>query len=85
MQLKQRLKRMEAGFDENNSIFCGCFDEFVNQMIKGIYNKMPYETDTSALPKDWCDKCGLPVDSSRIEGIYSSIALIYGKGVEMSG
>jgi hypothetical protein len=79
MQLNQRLKRVEADFAENNLLFCGCFDGFVNQMIDGIYNETSYETDVSTLPKGFCEKCRKPVDSERMENLNQQIDLIYGE------
>ncbi len=83
MQLNQRLKRIEAGFAETTSPFCGCFDEFVNQMIDGIYDGTAYETDISSLPKGFCEKCRKPVDSERIENMNWQIDLIYGEAVPL--
>lgn len=79
MQLKQRLKRIEAGFDGNESNFCRCFDEFVTQMIDGIYNETAYESDIKNLPKNWCERCGLPINTDLIQEIDKSVSLIYGE------
>lgn len=78
MNLKQRLKRLESGFG-NNKQYCECFDDFTNQMIEGIYDGEPYENNIESLPKDWCNKCDLPVDFERIQSIKTSIELIYGE------
>ena len=75
--LNQRLKRIESDFVENNSRFCSCFDDFMNQMVDGIYNETHYETDDSSLPKGFCEKCRKPVDSERIENLNRQIELVY--------
>ncbi len=77
MQLNKRLERLEGG--ENTSPFCGCFDDFVNQMIDGIYNETSYKTDDSTLPQGFCERCGKRVDTERIENINEQIDLIYGE------
>ncbi len=82
-RLNKRLEVIEGG--ENDGNYCGCFDDFVNQMIDGIYDGKPYDNDESKLPVGFCQKCGKRVDSERIESLHRQIDLIYGEGVEMSG
>lgn len=77
MNLKQRLNRMESEI-ENDSPYCKCFDNFVSQMIDGIYEGTAYKTDMSDLPKVWCDKCQKPVNQDKIRAIDEGIELAYG-------
>ncbi len=70
------LKRIEKRFIENDSQFCGCFDDFVNQMIDGVYNGVPYETDDSGLPKGFCEKCQKPCDVEMLENFTCRMDLI---------
>lgn len=77
MRLNHRVKRIESEISINDSEFCRCFDEFLNQMIDGIYDRKSYETDFSTLPKDFCEKCRKPVDSERIENLNRQIEIIF--------
>ncbi len=76
---KNLLKKIQADIGESAGSYCGCYDDFVSQMIDGIYNETPYETDDSSLPKGFCEKCRKPVGSERIEKINQQIDLIYGE------
>jgi hypothetical protein len=80
--LNGRIKKIEAGFAENNLRFCSCFDAFMSQMIDGIYDEKPYDNDESKLPVGFCQMCGKRVDSERIENLNQQIDLIYGEMFE---
>lgn len=76
-----RLKKIEKKFRENDSNFCICHSERVNELIDSIYaGNSANEIDFASLPENWCDKCGLPVNTELIKEIDLSIALIYGDG-----
>jgi hypothetical protein len=74
--LNSRIKKIEAGFSENNLRFCGCYDAFMNQKIDGIYNETSYETDDSSLPKGFCEKCQKPVNTEFIDSFYANLAVV---------
>jgi hypothetical protein len=76
MNLNGKVKRIESRVMENGLQFCGCFNDFVNQMIDGVYNGVPYETDASGLPKGFCEKCQKPCDVEMIENFNRQLEMI---------
>jgi hypothetical protein len=73
---KNFLKKIQGILGESAGNYCGCFNDFVNQVIDGIYDKKPYDNDESKLPKKFCNKCRKPVNTEFIESFYENLDLI---------
>jgi hypothetical protein len=78
--MKSRLKKTQKTakkLGESDSRFCICFDRLVSRAINLVYaGKSTDEIDFSALPKDFCRECDLPVNVEKIQSINQQIDLI---------
>jgi hypothetical protein len=73
---KNFLKKIQGILGESAGNYCGCFGDFVNQMVDGIYNETPYETDESKLPVGYCSKCQKKVDDEKIASIHKTLEML---------
>jgi hypothetical protein len=73
---KNLLKKIQADIGESAGSYCGCYDDFVNQMVNGIYDGTPYETDDSSLPIGYCSKCQKKVNDEKIASIHKTLEML---------
>jgi len=76
MNLKAKVERIEARIMENGLQFCSCFTDFVAQMIRGVYDNVPFSSDDSKLPKGFCEKCRKPVNVEFIENFNRQLEMV---------
>ncbi len=74
--LNSRIKKIEAGFAENNSRFCGCFTEYQMAVIEKVYNGVPNKIDFESLPVGFCERCRKPVNTEFIDSFYANLAVV---------
>lgn len=75
----ERLKRIQKELGKDETIYCTCFADRVNELIDKKYDgQSGDEVDFSTLPESWCELCQKPVNTELIESIDKNISLIYG-------
>lgn len=85
MNIKNRLKKIEANLSNRHSRFCECFAKRLSTLLDFVYDDKPFKEKDLAVPAgDYCHKCKRAVNVTLEHAFDRTIQAVYGEGVQHS-